>query len=132
MLIAMETVIIGGGVIGLSIARELKKRGLERVCVLERGQLGRQASWAAAGILAPQVEADEDGEFFRLCFESNRMYRAFADEILDETGVDIELDQSGTLYVGFDASDEAEFDRRFTWQTGAGLKVERLDSSAVK
>jgi glycine oxidase len=51
---------------------------------------------------------------------------------LDETGVDIELDQSGTLYVGFDESDEAELDRRFRWQNDAGLTVKRLDRSAVK
>ena len=128
----METVIIGGGVIGLSIARELKRRGVERVCVLERGALGREASWAAAGILAPQVEADEDGEFFRLCYESNRMYPAFAAELKDETGLDIELDRRGIVYVGFDDEDEREFENRLAWQSAAGLNVERLDRSQLK
>jgi glycine oxidase len=128
----METLIIGGGVIGLSIARELKKRGVEKVTVLERGRVGREASWAAAGILAPQVEADADDDFFRLCFESNRMYPALAAELLDETGIDIELSRHGTLYLAFDVEDEKEFDHRFAWQTAAGLNVERLDRSEVK
>jgi glycine oxidase len=128
----MGTVIIGGGVIGLSIARELKKRGVGRIRVLDRGRVGREASWAAAGILAPQVEADDDGEFFRLCYESNRMYRAFADELLHETGVDVELDQSGTLYVGFAERDEGEFVRRYEWQRAAGLKIEKLAQAEIR
>jgi glycine oxidase len=132
MLITMETLIIGGGVIGLSIARELKKRGVEKLTVLERGLVGREASWAAAGILAPQVEADTDDEFFRLCFESNRMYAALADELFDETGIDVELNKNGTLYLAFDEVDEKEFDHRFQWQTTAGLDLERLDRSQVR
>ena len=123
----METLIIGGGVIGLAIARELKRRRVGRVCVVEKGRVGREASWAAAGILAPQVEADEDGEFFRLCYESNKMYPNFADELKDETGIDIELDRRGVVYAGFDESDEREFEHRFRWQSAAELKIERLD-----
>jgi glycine oxidase len=128
----METLIIGGGVIGLSIARELKRRGVDKVMVLERGRVGRGASWAAAGILAPQVEADTDDKFFRLCFESNRMYPDLAAELLDETGIDVELARHGTLYLAFDADDEKEFDHRFAWQTAAGLNLERLDPSHAK
>jgi glycine oxidase len=127
-----DLLIIGGGVIGLSIARELKKRGVNNVKVLERGRIGREASWAAAGILAPQVEADTDDEFFRLCFESNRMYAALADELFDETGIDVELNKNGTLYLAFDDVDEKEFDHRFQWQTAAGLELKRLDRSQVR
>ena len=128
----METLIIGGGVIGLAIARELKKRGAARVRVLEKGRVGREASWAAAGILAPQVEADEDGEFFRLCYESNIMYQSFAGELRDETGIDVELDRRGIVYLGFDETDEREFEHRLRWQSAAGLKVERLDRGQLK
>src|SRR6476646_5991808 len=128
----METLIIGGGVIGLAIARELKKRGAGHVRVLEKGRVGREASWAAAGILAPQVEADEDGEFFRLCYESNKMYRVFADELRDETGIDVELDGRGVVYLGFDETDEREFNHRLKWQSAAGLKVKKLDRTQLK
>ena len=127
----METVIIGGGVIGLAIARELKKRGVRQIAVLDKGRVGREASWAAAGILAPQVEADDDGDFFKLCYESNRMYRSFADDLLDETGINIELDQRGTLYVGFDESDKEECRRRYKWQSAAGLRIENLDRDDI-
>jgi glycine oxidase len=127
-----DLLIIGSGVIGLTIARELRKRGVGKIRVLEKGQPGCEASWAAAGILAPQVEADEDDEFFRLCYESNKTYSRFADELSDETGIDIELDRRGVLYAGFDGRDETEFEQRFAWQNEAGLKVEKLSSSDIR
>lgn len=127
-----DVLIIGAGVIGLSIARELRKRGAGSITVIDRGSAGREASWAAAGILSPQVEAGRDGEFFRLCYESNRSYPAFAAELLEETGIDVELDRSGVLYVGFNESDDAEFESRSAWQSAAGLNVARLDAREVR
>ncbi|HYJ91516.1 MAG TPA: glycine oxidase ThiO [Pyrinomonadaceae bacterium] len=121
-----DVLIIGAGVIGLSIARELHKRGVGKICIVEKGAVGRESSWAAAGILAPQIEADIDDDFFRLCFESNRIYRQFADELRDETNIDIELDQSGTLYLGFHDKDSAEIRERYEWQRAAGLEIEHL------
>src|ERR1035437_478124 len=51
-----DVLILGGGVIGLSIARELHKRGVSRITVIDKGTIGQEASWAAAGILAPQLK----------------------------------------------------------------------------
>ena len=56
-----EVLIIGGGVIGLSIARELLKTGVSRIMLVEKGVCGEEASWAAAGMLGPQAEADRSG-----------------------------------------------------------------------
>lgn len=120
-----DAVVVGGGVVGLSVARELARRGLS-VALTERGALGAEASWAAGGMLAPQSEADGPDDFFRLACAARDLYPAFAAELREETGVDIELDQSGTLYVALDERDAAECARRFDWQSRAGLAVERL------
>jgi len=127
-----EVLIVGGGVIGLSIARELHKKGVREIMILERGAVGKEASYAAAGMLAPQAEADEADEFFHLCDESNRLYPQFAAELYDETGVDIELERSGTLYAAFTGADAADIQRRFAWQRKAGLTVEHLSANEAR
>src|SRR5262249_8525374 len=71
-----DIVIVGGGVIGLTIARALALRGVSDVCVVERGNLGTEASWAAAGMLSPQVEADAQDDFFDLACRSRDLYPA--------------------------------------------------------
>jgi glycine oxidase len=125
-----DVIVVGGGVVGLAAARELTKRGAE-VVLIERGEAGAEASWAAAGMLAPQVEADCADEFFALASASRDMYPEFARELEEETGIDIELDRTGTLYLAFTEEDEEECERRERWQTRVGLQVERLAAREV-
>jgi len=127
-----EVAIIGGGVIGLSVARALALRGVRDVLILERHSLGAESSSAAAGMLAPQAEANRAHEFFYLTCQSRDMYPAFAAALLDETGIDIELETTGTLYLGFTQHDAEELQKRYDWQTEAGLPVEKLSAAAVR
>ena len=127
-----EIIIIGGGVIGLALARQLHKKGFRQIKILERGLPGRESSFAAAGMLAPQAELEEINDFFHLCNESNKCYPEFAEELFEETGVDIELDQSGTFYLAFNKKDSAEIRHRFEIQTKAGLPVEHLDATEIR
>lgn len=125
-LVNTDILIIGGGVIGLSIARELHRHGVQDITVVDKGSCGREASWAAAGMLSPQAETDSVGPFFELCSRSRDMYPQFAAELLDETGFDIELDQTGTLCLCFKDEDANELLARCEWQRDAGLEVESL------
>jgi glycine oxidase len=127
-----EVLIIGGGVIGLSIARELHKKGVGKLTILERGQVGAEASFAAAGMLAPNAETDKLDDFFHLCNDSNKLYPTFAQALFDETGSDIELERSGTLYAAFTDADVKEIRRRFDWQKSAGLAVELMNAESVR
>ena len=125
-------VIVGGGVIGLAVARALAARGMTGVTVIERGSLGAEASSAAAGMLAPQAEADDADAFFRLCCRSRDMYPIFAEALREETGIDVALDLTGTLYLAFTEHDREEIDRRFEWQTRAGLSVQKLTQDELR
>ncbi len=127
-----DVVIVGGGIIGLTIARALRQRGVRDVMLIERVRPGTEASSAAGGILAPQVEADEADEFLRLACASRDMYEGFAAALREETGVDVELDMTGTLYLGFTEEDESELRRRYEWQKDAGLSVEWLDAGDAR
>jgi glycine oxidase len=129
---AVAVAIVGGGVVGLSLARELALRGARDIVLCDKGDLGREASWAAGGILAPQVEADGADDFFKLARASRDLYPRFAHALYDETAIDIELDQTGTLYVAFTESDEFELRQRFAWQQRSGLRVEWLDSADLR
>ncbi len=127
-----DILIIGGGLIGLAIARELHKKGVQKITILERGETGKEASHAAAGMLAPHAETDKLDDFFFFCDESNKLYPNFAAELFDETGVDIELDKNGTLYLAFTETDAKEIRNRFEWQKGAGLQVEHLSAQETR
>jgi glycine oxidase len=127
-----DIVIVGGGVIGLTIARALALSGVRDVCLVERGNLGTEASWAAAGMLLPQVEADAQDDFFDLACRSRDLYPAFAAALREETGIDVELDTTGTLYLALTEHDHEEIEKRYEWQTRAGLSVERLSAAEAR
>src|SRR6185503_5703453 len=124
--LSAEVVIIGGGVIGLSVARALALRGVRDICLVEKQDLATEASSAAAGMLAPQVEANTNDEFFKLACRSRDMYVDFAARLLEETEVNVELDTTGTLYIALTEADAADCENRFSWQATAGFDVEKL------
>jgi glycine oxidase len=127
-----DVVVIGGGVIGLTIARALTLRGVSDVLLVERARLGKEASSAAAGMLAPQAEADEPDDFFNLCCQSRDMYPTFAAALREETGIDSELDRIGTLYLAFTDHDQREIEHRHDWQVRAGLTVQKLNQTDAR
>jgi len=127
-----DVIVIGGGVIGLSVARAIAGRRVASVMIIERAGLGAEASFAAAGMLAPQAEADRADDFFSLACESREMYRAFAAALKEESGTDMELDTTGTIYLAFNEHDLEEIEQRYEWQTRAGLPVEKLSDKEVR
>lgn len=96
-----DCTIVGGGVIGLSIARRLRSDGV-RVTLLERGRCGGEASWAAAGVLAPCNPHRHDG-IAALRQRSLSLYPLFCAELLEETGVDPEYEPCGELEIALNA-----------------------------
>ncbi len=125
-----DAAIIGGGVIGCSIAWRLANAGM-RVAIIERGEIGREASWAAGGMLAPLAEANKANAFFDLAVASRAMYASFADELREVSGIDIEYRTEGTLYLALTDEDESELEHRWQWQHEAGLNIKKLKADCV-
>ena len=91
-----DAIIVGAGIIGLSLAIELHKQGL-RVLVVEKGEPGREASWAAGGMLVDSPAETLPG-LRELATASARMYPEFVHELEDESGLKIDLRSVGTLF----------------------------------
>ncbi|MGE0132298.1 MAG: glycine oxidase ThiO [Blastocatellales bacterium] len=125
-----DAVVIGGGVIGCSIAWRLGQAGM-RVVVIERGRVGGEASHAAGGMLVPLAEAERADDFFHFTVAGLAMYADFARELKESSGVDIEYRTEGTLYLALTEEDEEELDRRWRWQHAAGLNVKRLNTECA-
>jgi glycine oxidase len=106
-----DVVVVGGGIIGLSIAWRLAQRG-ESVTLIDKGRVGREASYAAAGMLAPFAEAATRGPFSDLGVDSLSRYAAFVEELKSETSIDAELVRTGLLRV---ARKDEEADLRATY-----------------
>ncbi len=90
-----DAIIIGAGIIGLALAIELNRQGL-RVLVVEKGEPGREASWAAGGMLC-DFAIETPSALRELATASARMYPEFVHELEDESGLKIDLRSQGTL-----------------------------------
>src|SRR5215831_12340349 len=126
-----DAIIIGGGIIGCAIARSLAKQGLS-VLVLDKQQPGREASWAAAGMLSPQSETDVPDDFFRLCMASRDLYPAFAAEVSEESGLDVEYRNEGTIVLAFTEEQSQILERRAAWQQDEGLRIDVIGGDEVR
>src|SRR5215469_3011435 len=123
----MRVLIIGAGIIGNAVAWRLARAGAD-VTIVERGRAGQEASWAAAGVIAPQAEAEGAGPFLRFCVEGKKAFEAMLPELIAEGGIDPEYDRgSGVLYVALNEEDRAELAARAVWQREAGLQVEEIN-----
>lgn len=92
-----DIVVIGGGIVGLSVAYELAGDGLA-VTLLERGEIGREASWAGAGILPPASWYVDHPALDAFAIEANLAQAALSQQLLDETGIDDEYTRCGAIY----------------------------------
>jgi glycine oxidase len=120
-----DCVIIGGGVMGCSIALRLSQAGV-RTTVLERSIPGAEASSAAAGILAGQEESEGPGPLTTLSIASRARFAALAEELRALTGIDIAYRKVGVLSLAATAADEERLERRYGWQRDAGQRLEWL------
>ncbi|HEY2495232.1 MAG TPA: glycine oxidase ThiO [Paenibacillus sp.] len=125
-----DAIIVGGGVIGSSIAYYMSARGM-KVVLIDRDRLGQQASIAAAGMLAAQAEINEAGPFFDLARSSRALFPQLASELHDLTGIDIGLKRRGLLRVGITAADVEALQQTIAFQQSVGEQAEWLSTEQV-
>src|ERR1700681_3566028 len=109
-----DVLVIGGGIVGLSVAWRAAERGLS-VALLERDATGEGASKVAAGMLAPvsEVEFGKGGRrLLALGLRSAEMWPAFAAQLEAVAGMAVGLRRTGTLFVARDEDEARELERQ--------------------
>ncbi|WP_309081373.1 glycine oxidase ThiO [Zhihengliuella sp.] len=128
---AVRTLVIGGGIVGLSIAWELGRRG-HPVTLVDPDPAGG-ATFAAAGMLAPVSEFHyQEQELLGLTFASAAAYPAFARDLAEASGTDPGYRTRPTLVVGLDSADRTALADLAAAQRAHGLEVEDLGTREAR
>lgn len=126
----MQVVVIGGGVIGLSVALAVLRRG-HSVTLLDAAPEAREASWAAGGMLAPHNEADGDGPLWRFGCRSLERWPGFlADAGIESEAVDFR--QRGSLMPVLDAQDRHQVEAKMAFLAEVGVGSQWLDAARCR
>jgi glycine oxidase len=125
-LIMSDVLIIGGGIIGLLTAHELADAGLS-ITLVDKGETGRESSWAGGGILSPLYPWRYPNAVNKLAQWSQDYYPTLAKEISDQTGIDPEWTQSGLLIL-----DTAEKSEALQWANKFATLIQEIDAAEIK
>lgn len=125
-----DVVVVGAGLIGLSVAWDLARRGAV-VKVFDRGEAARAASWAGAGMLAPHSEGLDDAAMLDLCAQSLAMYPEFVERLREEGKADARLHLDGILNVAYGPDRTGELHARAEALRAGGAGCEWLDAPAL-
>lgn len=121
-----EIIVIGAGLIGMMCARELAREGA-RVTLLERGEAGRESSWAGGGILSPLYPWRYPDAVSVLARWSQQAYPALTEALHAESGIDPERLDSGLLIL--DAEEKAAAQ---AWSARFAARMELCDGAQVQ
>jgi glycine oxidase len=129
-----DVVVIGAGIIGLSVAWRARERGLS-VTLLERDAPGAGTSRVAAGMLAPVSEVEfgvAGARLLELGLRSASSWPAFAGELEAASGQAVGLSAAGTLMVARDADEARELERQIAFRHSLGLRGKRVRASEAR
>lgn len=124
--LGLDVLVIGGGVIGLTSAYYLARAGA-KVCVCDRGQLGREASWAGAGIIPPGNPQRAKAPLDRLRALSAATFPVLSLELGEATGIDNGYRRCGGLELPRDEGDAPPLD---AWNA-EGISWELCDAAQL-
>lgn len=127
----VEVVIIGAGVIGCACAHELAAAGA-RVSVFDVRQVGRGASHASAGVLAPYIEGHESGPLRMLGRRSLDLFDAFVQRVLEASGVVVQYSRGGTIEIALEEDHAQNLRRSRDALQEAGVAAHWLDASELR
>ena len=127
----LQTVIIGAGVMGLSIARQLNHQA-RHIHIIDRSTPRMNASYAAGGMLGAQNEFFEDTPLYRLAMASRAMMPETAEQLYKETHMDIELQTHGLIKVATCASHMPDVEKQFAFLSTQDHAIYQLTPAQLR
>ncbi|MFO0723824.1 MAG: glycine oxidase ThiO [Myxococcota bacterium] len=131
MIQSPDVLVVGGGIVGLSIGVALARRGA-KVRLLERGSLGREASWAGAGIIYARALSHAKTPFDWLMAKGAELHEQTALLLRDETGIDNEYRRSGEFLVAMSDENLLELTTEVELQRSHGSKTRWIDPAELR
>lgn len=131
MTTSYDVIVVGGGPVGAACARELALTG-RRVLVLDQGGDLGQGWRAAAGMLAPQIEAHGDDPLLELGLAGREHYVELGKALQETTGIDIGLWREGIAAVAATEAESAALRSRVAWQRQQSHLSDWLDAEETK
>ena len=125
-----DTLIIGAGIIGLSLAWELSRRK-QTVRVVEAGQIGRGSSWAGAGILPPTPRQGNVDPYEQLRSLSSHLHPTWAEQLREETNIDTGFRRCGGVYLANSQAEAATLLANEFWWQEHDMSFERLTAETL-
>ena len=119
-----DILIIGSGVIGMSIARQLSQSHLD-IAIVDRDVPGMHLSYKAGGMLGAQNEFITNSPLFQLAMASRDLFPDLNEELYDETGIDIEFQQCGLIKMASSTKRCRQFKKQFNF-------LKSIDSSVIE
>jgi glycine oxidase len=129
--VTYDVIVVGGGPVGAACARELVQAG-RRVLVLEPGGELGQGWRAAAGMLAPQIEAEDEDPLLKLGLAGRELYSHLVEPLREATGIDIGLWREGIAHVAANEAEAAALRSRCAWQRQHSHLADWLDADEVR
>ena len=124
-----DAVVIGGGIIGLAVGRELARRG-KRTAIIEERTIASGATQASAGVLAPYIEAPGEGALHDLTVRSLSLYDRFIADLQQDAGTAVEYRRQGTLEVASCPASGERLRAAASTLAAAGVEAEWIDGAA--
>jgi glycine oxidase len=125
-----DVLVIGGGIVGCAIARELAGSG-RRVAVIDRGAIGGEASAAAAGALGV-ASGEDEGDRLELRRAALACFPDLVEALRDEVGIDVGFSRCGAVALALGPDDLAVQAALVARRTAQGLRAERCDAAGVR
>ncbi|MEX2425169.1 MAG: FAD-dependent oxidoreductase, partial [Thermomicrobiaceae bacterium] len=126
-----DAIVVGGGVIGCTIAYELQKRGVQTL-LLEQGQIGHEASWATAGIIGPPTAAGLPPHRAELADRSQKRFADLLSSVKSDSGMDTSYLHIGKVLVAQTEEQVEAAQSQINWQTTHGFRSNWIEPAEVR